>query len=129
MTWPYCCLCSRKNGEELNIDRLSKDTGCKVVEISALKGEGIDQLIQRAVAIAKSRKNIQPAHKFDGCVEHAIAHIEEAKHRKWRKDMCKPIMKIIRKKLFPKETVAAGDWAAITAKCQEALGYIAKARA
>ena len=68
----------RKNGEELNIDRLSKDTGCKVVEISALKGEGIDQLIQRAVAIVKSRKNIQPAHKFDGCVEHAIAHIEEA---------------------------------------------------
>ena len=68
----------RKNGEELNIDRLSKDTGCKVVEISALKGEGIDQLIQRAVAIAKSGKSIQPAHKFDGCVEHAIAHIEEA---------------------------------------------------
>ena len=68
----------RKNGEELNIERLSKDTGCKVVEISALKGEGIDQLIQRAVAIAKSGKNIQPAHKFEGCVEHAIAHIEEA---------------------------------------------------
>lgn len=68
----------RKNGEELNVDRLSKDTGCKVVEISALKGEGIDQLIQRAVAIAKSGKKIQPAHKFDGCVEHAIAHIEEA---------------------------------------------------
>ena len=68
----------RKNGEELDIDRLSKDTGCKVVEISALKGEGIDQLIRRAVAIAKSVKNVQPAHKFEGCVEHAIAHIEEA---------------------------------------------------
>ena len=68
----------RKNGEELNIERLSKDTGCKVVEISALKGEGIDQLIHRAVAIAKSKKSIQPAHKFEGCVEHAIAHIEEA---------------------------------------------------
>ena len=68
----------RKNGEELNIEKLSKDTGCKVVEISALKGEGIDQLIQRAVAIAKSKKNIQPAHRFEGCVEHAIAHIEEA---------------------------------------------------
>ena len=67
----------RKNGEELDIDRLSKDTGCKVVEISALKGEGIDQLIRRAVAIAKSGKNVQPAHKFEGCVEHAIAHIEE----------------------------------------------------
>ena len=68
----------KKNGEVLNFDRLSKDTGCKVVEISALKGEGIDQLIQRAVALAKSGKNIQPAHKFEGCVEHAIAHIEEA---------------------------------------------------
>ncbi|MDD7114416.1 MAG: ferrous iron transport protein B [Lachnospiraceae bacterium] len=68
----------RKNGEKLNLERLSKDTGCKVVEISALKGEGIDQLIQRAVAIAKSGKKIQPAHKFDGCVEHAVAHIEEA---------------------------------------------------
>ena len=67
----------RKNGEELDIDRLSKDTGCKVVEISALKGEGIDQLIRRAVAIAKSGKNVQPAPKFEGCVEHAIAHIEE----------------------------------------------------
>ncbi|MDD7219745.1 MAG: ferrous iron transport protein B [Clostridia bacterium] len=68
----------RKNKEELNIDRLSRDIGCKVVEISALKGQGIDQLIQRAVAIARSGKNIQPAHKFEGCVEHAIAHIEEA---------------------------------------------------
>ena len=68
----------RKNGEELNIERLSKDTGCKVVEISALRGEGIDRLIQRAVAMAKSQKKIQPAHRFEGCVEHAIAHIEEA---------------------------------------------------
>ena len=68
----------RKNGEELNIERLSKDTGCKVVEISALRGEGIDRLIQRAVAMAKSKKKIQPAHRFEGCVEHAIAHIEEA---------------------------------------------------
>ena len=65
------------NMMDLDIDRLSKDTGCKVVEISALKGEGIDQLIRRAVAIAKSGKNVQPAHKFEGCVEHAIAHIEE----------------------------------------------------
>ena len=68
----------RKNGEELNTERLGKDTGCKVVEISALKGEGIDQLAQRAVAIAKSGKSSQPAHRFEGCVEHAIAHIEEA---------------------------------------------------
>ena len=46
----------KKNGEELNIDHLSKDAGCKVVEISALRGEGIDQLIQRAVAIVKIGK-------------------------------------------------------------------------
>lgn len=68
----------KKNGEELNIERLSKDIGCKVVEISALKGEGIAQLIHRAVAIAKSGKSSQPVHRFEGCVEHAIAHIEEA---------------------------------------------------
>lgn len=68
----------KKNGEELNIDRLAKDTGCKVVEISALKGDGIDQLAQRAVAIAKSGMKTQPAHSFEGCVEHAITHIEEA---------------------------------------------------
>lgn len=68
----------RKNGEELDIEQLGKDTGCKVVEISALKGEGIDQLAKRAVAIAKSGKNTYPAHSFEGCVEHAIAHIEEA---------------------------------------------------
>ncbi|MCI5595648.1 MAG: ferrous iron transport protein B, partial [Lachnospiraceae bacterium] len=68
----------RKNGEELNVERLSKDTGCKVVEISALKGEGIDQLAERAVALARSGKKTVPAHSFEGCVEHAIAHIEEA---------------------------------------------------
>ena len=49
-----------------------------MVEISALKGEGIEQLAQRAVAIAKTGKKNQPAHSFDGCVEHALAHIEEA---------------------------------------------------
>lgn len=68
----------RKNGEELNIDRLSKDIGCKVVEISALKGEGIERLAARAVSLAKSGKKSQPAHRFDGCVEHTLAHIEEA---------------------------------------------------
>lgn len=68
----------RKNGEVLNIDRLSQDTGCKVVEISALKGEGIDQLAERAVALARNKKQTIPAHSFEGSVEHAIAHIEEA---------------------------------------------------
>ena len=68
----------KKNGEELDIEKLGRDIGCKVVEISALKGEGVDQLAQRAVSIAKNRKKSHPAHSFEGCVEHAIAHIEEA---------------------------------------------------
>ena len=68
----------RKNGEVLGIEKLGKDIGCKVVEISALRGEGSDQLAQRAVAIARGKKKNQPAHRFDGCVEHALAHIEEA---------------------------------------------------
>ena len=68
----------RKNGEVLDIEKLGKDIGCKVVEISALRGEGIDQLAQRAVAIARGKKKNQPAHRFDGCVEHALTHIEEA---------------------------------------------------
>ena len=68
----------RKNGEVLDIEKLGKDIGCKVVEISALRGEGIDQLAQRAVAIARGKKKNQPAHRFEGCVEHALAHIEEA---------------------------------------------------
>lgn len=68
----------KKNGEQLNIETLGKDIGCKVVEISALRGDGIDQLAQRAVAIAREKKKNQPAHRFDGCVEHALAHIEEA---------------------------------------------------
>lgn len=68
----------KKNGEVLNVERLGKDIGCKVVEISALRGEGIDELAQRAVAIAKSGKNTLPAHSFGGSVEHALAHIEEA---------------------------------------------------
>ena len=48
----------RKNGEVLDIEKLGKDIGCKVVEISALRGEGIDQLAQRAVAIARGKRKI-----------------------------------------------------------------------
>lgn len=68
----------KKNGEVLNTERLAKEIGCKVVEISALKGDGVAALADRAVAIAKAKKTITPAHRFDGTVEHAIAHIEEA---------------------------------------------------
>ncbi|MEE1056353.1 MAG: ferrous iron transport protein B [Acutalibacteraceae bacterium] len=67
----------KKNGDKININELSKELGCKIVEISALKGEGITEAAQAAIEAAKSTKTV-PKHKFDGVVEHALAHIEEA---------------------------------------------------
>lgn len=68
----------RKNGDKINIEQLSKEIGCTVCEISALKGTGIKEAAEKAVAAAKSKENTIPQHSFCGCVEHAIAHIEEA---------------------------------------------------
>ncbi|MBP1561074.1 MAG: ferrous iron transport protein B [Oscillospiraceae bacterium] len=68
----------RKNGDKINIEQLSKELGCKVVEISALKGTGINEAANAAVDAARSEEKTVPRHKFCGCVEHAIAHIEEA---------------------------------------------------
>ena len=68
----------RKNGDKINIDQLSEELGCKVVEISALKGTGVSEAAEAAVEAAKSKVPAVPQHKFCGCVEHAIAHIEEA---------------------------------------------------
>ena len=67
----------QKNGDKINIEQLSKELGCKVVEISALKGTGINEAANAAVDAAKSGVKTIPQHKFCGCVEHAIAHIEE----------------------------------------------------
>lgn len=68
----------RKNGDKINFEQLSAELGCKVVEISALKGTGINEAANAAVEAAKSGVKTVPQHKFCGCVEHAIAHIEEA---------------------------------------------------
>ena len=67
----------RKNGDRINIEQLSDELGCKVVEISALKGTGINEAANAAVEAAKSGVKTIPQHKFCGCVEHTIAHIEE----------------------------------------------------
>lgn len=67
----------KKNGDKIDTAQLSKQLGCKVVEISALKGIGIENAAQMAVEQAKSGKTV-PMHTFSGVVEHAIAHIEEA---------------------------------------------------
>lgn len=66
-----------RSGDELNIKELSRQLGCRVVEISALKGTGVMEAAEAAIDAAKSGKTI-PMHTFSGPVEHALAHIEEA---------------------------------------------------
>ncbi len=68
----------RKNGDKINIGELSRQLGCKVMEISALKSEGIMEAAEAAIEASKSVKAPVPLHTFSGPVEHAIAHIEEA---------------------------------------------------
>ena len=67
----------RKNGDKINIPELSRELGCKIVEISALKGNGVMEAAETAIDEAKNAKTV-PMHTFSGPVEHAIAHIEEA---------------------------------------------------
>ncbi|MBO4685186.1 MAG: ferrous iron transporter B, partial [Lachnospiraceae bacterium] len=67
----------KKNGDKINEAELSRQLGCKVIDISALKGDGVMEAAEEAVKAAKGTKTI-PQHTFSGPVEHAIAHIEEA---------------------------------------------------
>ena len=66
----------QKNGDKINTAELSRELGCKVVEISALKGTGIMEAAEAAVDAAHNGKTV-PMHTFSGTVEHALAHIEE----------------------------------------------------
>lgn len=67
----------RKNGDKINIKELSRRLGCKIVEISALKDDGVMTAAEEAIKAAQNGKTV-PMHTFSGAVEHAIAHIEEA---------------------------------------------------
>ena len=67
----------RKNGDQINVKELSRELGCQIVEISALKGDGVMEAAEAAVQAAHNAKTV-PMHTFSGPVEHAIAHIEEA---------------------------------------------------
>ena len=67
----------KKNGDRINTAELSRELGCKVVEISALKGDGVMEAAEEAIKAAKGTKTV-PMHTFSGVVEHALAHIEEA---------------------------------------------------
>ncbi|MEG1718763.1 MAG: ferrous iron transport protein B [Clostridia bacterium] len=68
----------RKNGDDINLEKLGRALGCEVVETSALKGIGFDNIIKKAVALAKSKTLTVMPHVFDGSVEHCLAHIEES---------------------------------------------------
>ncbi len=67
----------KKNGDQINLPELSRQLGCKVVDISALKGDGVMEAAEAAIDAANNTKTI-PQHSFSGPVEHALAHIEEA---------------------------------------------------
>ena len=67
----------KKNGDQIKIEELSRQLGCKVMDISALKGDGTTEAAEEAIKAAKNGKTV-PQHTFSGPVEHAIAHIEEA---------------------------------------------------
>ena len=67
----------KKNGDQINVEELSRALGCPVVEISALKGTGVTEAAEAAITAAQSGKTV-PQHTFSGVVEHALAHIEEA---------------------------------------------------
>ena len=66
----------KKNGDVIDINELSRQIACPVVEISALKGTGIDKAVETAIEAAKGKPGV-PQHSFSGAVEHALAHIEE----------------------------------------------------
>ena len=66
----------RKNGDKINTAELSRELGCKVIEISALKGTGVMEAAEAAIKAAEGTKTV-PMHTFSGPVEHALAHIEE----------------------------------------------------
>ncbi len=67
----------KKAGDKIDTRQLAKELDCQVVEISALKGDGIKAAADEAVALAESGRKTVPQHRFAGCVEHALAHIEE----------------------------------------------------
>ena len=68
----------KKNGDKINVPELSRELGCKVVEISALKGDGVMEAAEAANRRCQEFQDCTHAHFFRGVVEHAIAHIEEA---------------------------------------------------
>ena len=68
----------RRNGDIIDLEKLSRKLGCACVEISALKGEGCFEAAEKAVALARNHTHSEIPHVYNGSVEHALAHIEES---------------------------------------------------
>ena len=103
----------RRKGDKIDIKELSRQLGCEVVEISALKGDGVQAAAEAAVKAAKGARTI-PMHKFSGVVEHALAHIEEVtvhhlpeEQQRWYAiKLFERDEKVMQKLNLPAETVA-----------------------
>ncbi len=68
----------RKKGDNIDLEKLGRALGCVCVEISALKGEGCFEAAEKAIELAKNHTHREIPHVYNGCVEHALAHIEES---------------------------------------------------
>lgn len=97
----------RKNGDDIDMDKLSRRIGCRVVPISALKGEGDMVLINEVKAAAMANRAAEALHVFNGSVEHAIAHIEESIESTVDKDD----LRWFAVKLFERDEKVIGDLA------------------
>ena len=103
----------RRNGDQIDIAELSRKFGCPVVEISALRGEGVMEAAEAAIAAASHGRTL-PMHNFSGPVEHAVAHIEEAvlhqmpqeKQRWYAVKIFERDEKVLRKLQIPETTLA-----------------------
>ena len=78
----------RKNGDRIDLEKLSRELGCGTIEISALKGEGSTKAAEMAVQAARSGRTGELPHVFTGSVEHALAHIEESIQGRWTIASC-----------------------------------------
>ncbi|MBE6355116.1 ferrous iron transporter B [Treponema sp.] len=104
----------KKNGDKIHIDAMSEELGCPVVEISALKGNGCMEAAEIAVTKANEKKPMMYKHRFEGCVEHALAHIEEAvvhdlpaeQHRWYSVKLFERDEKVIKALGIPEEKIA-----------------------
>ena len=111
----------RKNGDEIDIQKLGRALGCEVMEISALKNEGGEAVAARAAELAIARRRVDLPHVFNGSVEHALAHIEES-----IEGLVEPeYLRWYAIKLFERDHVVAGELNLEPELCRHLEAHIA----